>query len=90
MASPQLALALQALAQSYEYVVIDAGAMPQNGAERIAQFAPRAALIADSVDASQTVACRDRLVAAGFTTVSVLVAAPSEPLASGKSTRSAA
>ena len=46
IASQRLAITLEALARSYDHLVIDAGALPDIDAERFAQFAPRAVLIA--------------------------------------------
>jgi succinoglycan biosynthesis transport protein ExoP len=70
--SAQLAIAIEALARSYDFVVVDAGALPELAADRFARFAPHAVLVADDRDGPATEAVRDRLLKAGFADVSVL------------------
>ena len=79
MASPRLSITLEALARSYDYVVVDAGALPEISPERFAQLAPRAVLVADDIDGPATESARERLFAAGFPNVSVLASAPNGP-----------
>ena len=71
--SQRLAITLEALARSYDHVVIDAGALPDTAAERLPQLAPRAVLVADALDEPdqrrRAGAARSRRVSA---TVSVL------------------
>jgi Mrp family chromosome partitioning ATPase len=88
--SPRLSITLEALARSYEYVVIDAGSLRNAPTERIAQFAPRAVLVADELDDPVTVSAHDALLAAGFANVSVLVSPPEGPQSNAKGTRAAA
>ncbi len=79
MASQRLSITLEALARSYDYVVVDAGALPEISPERFAQLAPRAVLVADDIDGPATESARERLFAAGFPNVSVLASAPNGP-----------
>jgi polysaccharide biosynthesis transport protein len=72
MSAQQLAIAIEALARSYDFVVVDAGALPELAADRFARFAPHAVLVADDRDGPATEAVRDRLLKAGFADVSVL------------------
>jgi MinD-like ATPase involved in chromosome partitioning or flagellar assembly len=76
IASQRLSITLEALARSYDHLVIDAGALADIAAERFAEFAPRAALIAVANDDLATIEARERLLRAGFTEVSVLASAP--------------
>jgi Mrp family chromosome partitioning ATPase len=78
IASQHLSIALEALARSYDHLVIDAGALPEIAAERLAEFAPRAVLIASGSDDLATIEARERLLRAGFAAVSVLISAPTE------------
>jgi uncharacterized protein involved in exopolysaccharide biosynthesis/Mrp family chromosome partitioning ATPase len=79
MSSQRLAITLEALGRSYDHVVVDAGALPEISAERFAQLAPRAVLVADDIDGPATEAAREQLLAAGFPNVSVLGNAPTGP-----------
>jgi succinoglycan biosynthesis transport protein ExoP len=88
--SQRLSITLEALARSYDHVVIDAGALQNAPTERIAQFAPRAVLVADELNDPATVSARDALLAAGFTNVSVLVNSPKDPQSDAKGARAAA
>jgi len=88
ISSPRLAVTLEALARSYDHVVINAGALPDVPAEAIAELAPQAVLIADALDDPSTAAAQARLVAAGCSTVSVLPSVPPAP--DGTSARAAA
>jgi Mrp family chromosome partitioning ATPase len=88
--SQRLSITLEALARSYDYVVIDAGALRNAPTERIALFAPRAVLVADELDDPATVSAHDALLAAGFANVSVLVNPPEGPQSDANGTRAAA
>jgi len=91
LSSPRLAITLEALNRSYDYVVVDAGALPEIAADNISKLAPRAVLIADEIDGSATESARDQLLSAGFPNVSVLASAPQGPESdAGGSTRVAA
>jgi polysaccharide biosynthesis transport protein len=90
IASQRLSVTLEALARSYDYLVIDAGAMPDIAAERFAEFAPQAALIASGMDNLATIEIRERLLRAGFAGVSVLVSGPAEQAAEAGRAQAAA
>jgi Mrp family chromosome partitioning ATPase len=79
LASQRLAIILEALSRSYDYVVLDCGALPAIAPEEFARLAPRAVLVADDVDSQKTLSARERLLAAGFPDVSVLVPSPDGP-----------
>jgi Mrp family chromosome partitioning ATPase len=91
MTSERLAVGINALAQTYDHVVIDAGALPQIPLERFAKLAPRAVLVAPGLTPDAASAARDRLVAAGFTDVTTFLDVPPLPdsTASGLSTAAA-
>jgi uncharacterized protein involved in exopolysaccharide biosynthesis/Mrp family chromosome partitioning ATPase len=71
-----------ALARSYNYLVIAAGAAQGADLEAIAELAPHAVLIAQAAAGAATEAARERLAAAGFEEITVL--------AGGRSSRTAA
>src|SRR5262245_14452353 len=77
---------LEALARSYDHVVIDVGAPLDAAAERLAQLAPRAVLIADRL----TALSQARLLSSGFAAVNVLQSAPAAPQSNATGTRAAA
>ena len=74
--SERLAITLEALARSYDHLVIDAGALPDIVAERFAQFAPRAVLVASVIDDLATIEAREQMLRAGFAEVSTLSSGP--------------
>lgn len=69
LASPRLAMTLEAFARTYDHVVIDAGAVPEVDIVPVARFASRAVLVAADLTEPETIAARDRLLAAGFSDV---------------------
>lgn len=79
LTSQRLSITLEALSRSYDYVVIDAGALPEIAPEKFARLAPRAVLVADDVDGPATESARARLLSAGFPNVSVLASSPNGP-----------
>jgi succinoglycan biosynthesis transport protein ExoP len=79
IASQRLSITLEALARSYDHLVIDAGALPDIAAERFAQFAPRAVLIASRIEDLDTIETRERLLRSGFSEVSMLASGSAEP-----------
>jgi succinoglycan biosynthesis transport protein ExoP len=87
MSAQRLAITLEALARSYDYVVVDAGALPDATPERFARMTPRAVLVADDLEGSATQAGREQLLNAGFANVSVISAASRD---SAAGTRAAA
>jgi uncharacterized protein involved in exopolysaccharide biosynthesis/Mrp family chromosome partitioning ATPase len=75
-ASPMLATVVDALARSYDHVVIDAGSVADMPVECFAPFAPRAVLVAADPASPATRAARERMMAAGFGEVTLLPGAP--------------
>lgn len=75
-ASPMLPSAIAALAQSYDHVLLDIGAVPEIPAQRIAPLAPRAVLVAGDPAAPATRAMRDRLLQAGAAEVMLVAGNP--------------
>jgi Mrp family chromosome partitioning ATPase len=71
-ASPMLATVVEALARSYDHVVIDAGAAPEIAVERIAPLAAHGILVAADPAAPSTRAERDRMITAGFGEVTLV------------------
>jgi uncharacterized protein involved in exopolysaccharide biosynthesis/Mrp family chromosome partitioning ATPase len=85
IASPRLAITLEALARSYDHLVIDAGALPQLDAERFAKFAPRVVLIAHQIEDVAAIEARERLLRAGFIEVGTLASGPAvQPAEAGR------
>jgi polysaccharide biosynthesis transport protein len=76
IASERLAITLEALARTYDHLVIDGGALTDIPAERFAQFAPRAVLVASTIDDLATIEARERLLRAGFAEVSTVASGP--------------
>jgi uncharacterized protein involved in exopolysaccharide biosynthesis/Mrp family chromosome partitioning ATPase len=72
LASRRVAITIEALARSYDHVVINAGALPDTRPERLAQFASRAVIVDETADAPAAVAARQTLEAAGFSHMAVL------------------
>ena len=71
--SPMLGTVVEALVRSYEHVVLDIGAASDVALERLAPLAPRAVLVTADPASAATRTVRDRMAAAGFGEVSVLV-----------------
>jgi succinoglycan biosynthesis transport protein ExoP len=88
--SPRLVVTLEALARSYDHVVINAGTLPDMPLEAIAALAPQAVLVADASDDLISASARERLLAAGFSAVSVLQGWHSAPAPDGSTARAAA
>jgi succinoglycan biosynthesis transport protein ExoP len=72
LSAPAMATNFDALARSYDYVVIDAGESAGPAVERICEIAPNAVLVAEAPASVATAAARERLLAAGFNDVIVL------------------
>jgi hypothetical protein len=70
--------------------VIDAGALPEIAAERFAEFAPHAVLIASGLDELATIEVREQLLRAGFTDVGMLASDPIERAAEAGRAQAAA
>jgi polysaccharide biosynthesis transport protein len=74
LAAPGMVTNFNALARSYDHVVIDAGEAAGLEIERISEVAPHAVLVTDTPSNPATAAARERLLASGFSDVRVLVA----------------
>jgi polysaccharide biosynthesis transport protein len=72
LSSPRLEPSFEALARSYDYVVVDAGLAEGVDLEAIGELAPQAVLIAETPANGAAEAARERLLAAGFEGVTVL------------------
>jgi tyrosine-protein kinase Etk/Wzc len=72
MSSQRLSITIEALARSYDHVVVDAGTAGEAALERLAKLAPRAVLVAAEVDDPAIAPARERLLQAGFADVSLL------------------
>ena len=79
MSSDRLAISVDALARTYDHVVIDAGALPHFNVERFLRLASRAVLVTGDTPEDAAKVARDRLVAAGFVDVSLFVDKPPRP-----------
>lgn len=74
-AAPMLASAIEALAQSYDFVVMDTGAVPEAAVENFASLGARAVLVAPDAASPAARSARERLLAAGFPDVSLTLGA---------------
>ena len=90
MSSQRLSITIEALARSYDHVVIDAGTAGEAALERLAQLAPRGVLVAAEVDDPAIAPARERLLQAGFTDVSLLAAVKGDPAIGTTGTEAAA
>lgn len=71
-ASPVLATAIAALAQSYDHVILDVGSISDAAVGRFAPLAQRAVLVAADPTAQSAQNARDQLMQAGFGDVMLL------------------
>jgi Mrp family chromosome partitioning ATPase len=76
IASQRLTMMLEALARSYDHVIIDAGAVTEAAVERLLRLAPCAVLIGSDLKSPETKAARERLAGAGYTDIAVFDGAP--------------
>ena len=74
--SHMLAAALDALAQSYDHLVIDAGSQSDIALAPMVRLATRAVLVAGEAAGSAIAALREQMLAVGFTDVDVMTGAP--------------
>ncbi len=74
-ASPVLATVIEALAQSYDHVVIDGGSAADSAVEHLVPLANRAVLVSADAGAPATRAAHQRMMLAGFAEVDVLAGA---------------
>lgn len=82
--SVRLVTALEALARAYDHVIIDAGAVPETQVESFARLAPRAVLVVKALADPANAGARERLMAAGFTDVTVFQGNPGGPDAAAR------
>ncbi len=81
LSSPAMTTSFAALARSYDHVVVDAGALggqemeAMEVMEAIGEIAPHAVIVAETLAHGVTAAARERLLAAGFADVTVLLGA---------------
>jgi uncharacterized protein involved in exopolysaccharide biosynthesis/Mrp family chromosome partitioning ATPase len=75
-AAPMLAAMIEGLAQSYDHVLVDIGAVPEIAVERLAPLVRRSVLVAADPAAVATRAARERLMQAGLAEVLLLAGAP--------------
>jgi tyrosine-protein kinase Etk/Wzc len=75
-AAPMLATTIEGLAQSYDHVLIDIGAVPEIAVERLVPLARRGVLVAADPSAPATRAARERLMQAGLPEVLLIAGAP--------------
>ncbi len=90
LALPEFTAAVEALARSYDFFIIDAAAAPDALISRIAGVAPRAVLIAPQGSDRAVQAAYDHFVAAGFTDVAVATGMSSPPPSSPAPVRAVA
>jgi uncharacterized protein involved in exopolysaccharide biosynthesis/Mrp family chromosome partitioning ATPase len=76
MQSQRLSIAIEALARSYDHVIIDAGPADELPLDRFATLAPCAVLVAADLDNAAAAVMRERLLNAGLVNVSVVAGAP--------------
>jgi Mrp family chromosome partitioning ATPase len=88
--SPRLVITVEALARSYDHVVINAGTLPDLPLEAIAALAAQAVLVVDAPDDPISAAAQEHLPAAGFSAVNVLQGWSLAPGADGSAARAAA
>src|SRR3954470_4274244 len=74
--SQMLWAAVGALAQSYDYLVLDAGAQPQVALQSVAATAPYAVLVGGDTAANAMTALAGQLQSAGFAEVTILSGPP--------------
>ena len=85
LGAPGMAKCFEALGYSYGHVVIDAGVLDGADVSSIASLAPHAILLVETLSNLGTTKARDRLEAAGFDDVTILVADRPDAVAPGVS-----
>ena len=76
LASPRLAMVIEAMARTYDHVVIDGGAVTETDVARMVLMAPRAVLVTSTTAALAGKAGRELLDKVGFAEITVLDGAP--------------
>jgi succinoglycan biosynthesis transport protein ExoP len=85
-----LAQSFAALSAAYAHVVIDAGVLNGGAAEAIANFAPHAILLVESMADPAVAQAHSRLLQAGFAHVTIFIAGPPEAAAAATTDAQAA
>jgi capsular polysaccharide biosynthesis protein/Mrp family chromosome partitioning ATPase len=75
-AAPMLPAMIEGLAQSYDHVLLDVGAVPEIAVERLVPLARRGVLVAADPGAPAARAARERLMQAGLPEVMLIAGAP--------------
>jgi Mrp family chromosome partitioning ATPase len=73
LGSSFLSMAIEALARSYDHVIIDGGAVPETDGARFAHLAQTSVLVVTNPAHRQALAARQQLYAMGFADVTMLV-----------------
>jgi uncharacterized protein involved in exopolysaccharide biosynthesis len=90
VASERLITAVNALVQTYDRVIIDAGAVTEADLEHLARLAPHAVLVAPGTREDVVTPIRERLIAKGFTDMTLFTGIPPRPdVTPGPSTEAA-
>lgn len=71
--APGMTTRFAALARSYDYIIVNAGAIDGREMEAIGGIAPHAILLAETLNDGVAASAREQLLAAGFDDVTVLV-----------------
>jgi uncharacterized protein involved in exopolysaccharide biosynthesis len=74
LSSPRLAMLVDALAQTYDHVLVNAGAVSDVPVDLVVRLAPRGVLVAAEVEQARAM---DAMCAAGYDNIIVLAGAPS-------------
>ena len=74
--SERLRIGIEALSRAYDHLIIDAGALPNVPADRIARLAPCGVLVASGQASAKADAVRDLLGNAGFDDIAVFAGTP--------------
>ncbi len=74
--SERLRIGIEALSRAYDHLIIDAGALPNAPADRIARLAPCGVLVASGQAAAKAAAVCDLLGNAGFDDIAVFAGTP--------------
>jgi succinoglycan biosynthesis transport protein ExoP len=77
LSAPGMVMNFNALVQSYDHVIVDAGPVAGPEIERIAEIAPHAVLVTDLIANSATATARERLLVSGFGDVRIVSGAQS-------------
>jgi precorrin-6B methylase 2 len=75
-ASERLVMAMDALMNAYDHIVIDVGAVANAPTERIARIAPCGLLVAGAMSEADADMTRERLLKAGFGDIAVYTGTP--------------